>query len=472
MLAVAACLRPAAAEPPFTPLPVDSHLSKKYTKDLDGLLRRNYVRVLTTFSKTNFSVIDGRFFGLEYDLLKGYEKFLNKGKTKKELRTVFEFIAVSRDRLIPDLVGGYGDIVAANLTITPEREAIADFTTPYLTGVNEVVVTHKGVAAPAHVTDLSGREVFVRESSNYYQSLQSLNRALGKMGKKPVKIVKADEDLETEDILELVNTGAVTTTICDSHIAKIWSGVLPNIAVHSGVIVREGTKIAWMVRKDNPKLKASLNDFMSTHKKGTLKGNIFFNRYYKKNPWVKNPVSADERRKYEKYKALFQKYAKKYGFDWVVIMAMAYQESGLDNDKRSPAGAVGVMQMTPQAAKQVKMTGIRLPENNIHAGIKYLAYLRDTYFNEPQISTRDKVRFTFAAYNAGPNRVVKMREKAKKMGLSPDRWFRNVELAMLKTVGQEPVRYVSNINKYYIIYRRAFAAEEEQDRAVKKAGRG
>ena len=459
----AAFLPPAGAEEPdVTPLPVDTHLSKRYTKDLDGLLKRHYIRVLTTLSKTNFSVIDGRFFGLEYDLLREYEKFLNRGKRPDELRVVLEFIPVGRDQLIPKLVEGYGDIVAANLTVTPEREAVADFTDPYLTGIDEVVVTHRGVPAPTRITDLSGREVFVRESSNYYQSLQSLNRALAKMGMKPVKIVRADESLETEDILELVNAGAVKMTLCDSHIAALWAGVFPNIVVHDDVAVRRGTKIAWMVRKNCPKLKASLDEFLKTHRKGTAKGNILFNRYYRKNPWIRNPLSAGERRKFEKYRALFRKYAKKYGFDWVMIMAMAYQESGLDNDRRSPSGAVGVMQITPAAAKQAGVADILSPENNIRAGIRYLAYLRDTYFNEQGIHPRDKVRFTFAAYNAGPSGVMKMRKKAKAMGLDPDRWFRNVEIAALKTVGQEPVRYVSNINKYYIIYRRALEAEKQK----------
>ena len=187
------------------PLPLGSHFSKTYKDDLSGLLTRRYIRVLTAFNKTNFFLSEGRFFGFEYALLKDYEKFLNKGIKKRELRVVLEFIPCPRDRLIPALLDGYGDIAAAGLTVTAKRRANADFAKPYLTGVDEVVVTHKRVQKPRTLEDLAGRKIFVRESSSYYESLTSLNRKLLKSGKRPVQIIKADENLETEDILELVN---------------------------------------------------------------------------------------------------------------------------------------------------------------------------------------------------------------------------------------------------------------------------
>ncbi|MBN1380671.1 MAG: transporter substrate-binding domain-containing protein [Deltaproteobacteria bacterium] len=435
-------------------LPLNAHLSEAYHDDLDGLLQRRYIRVLTTLNQTNFFIFQGKMFGFEYALLKGYEKYLNKNIPRREMQVVLEFIPVSRDRLIPLLVDGYGDIAAAGLTITPEREKQVAFTRPYLTGVNEVVVTHKGGFTPQNVFDLSGKKVFVRKSSSYFQSLVALNEALRKQWKRKVKIIPADEDLETESLLEMVNSGALETTVADSHIAGIWSDLLPDIEVHEAVKLRTNSKIAWMVRKENPQLRDSLNRFLKTHKKGTLLGNIYFKRYFEDNRWLKNPADPADLKQMKKYKTLVQKYAEQYGYDWKLIMALAFQESGLDHTKKSPAGAMGLLQVLPATAKdqRINIQNVQKLENNIHAGIKYLSLLQNEYFNDTDIRPRDRIRFALASYNAGPAKIQQARRLTEKMGLNSNRWFRNVEIAVLRLIGQETVRYVSNINKYYNVY--------------------
>jgi len=452
------------------PSPLASHFRKQYTDDLDGLLAKHYIRVLTTFNKTNFYISGNKFYGFEYALIRDYEKFLNRHKKRGDLKVVVEFIPVSRDRLIPALVKGYGDIAAAGLTITPERLEKVDFTLPYLTGIDEVIVVNKNVRGIKTLPDLSGRKIFVRQSSSYYESLVSLNRKLRGEGRKPVKIIRADENLETEDILELVNAGAIRITVADSHIAGIWSRVLGNLRVLDNLKVRSGGRIAWMVRKNNPRLKENLNGFIRKHRKGTLHGNIYFERYYKNTKWITNPLTEQEDRRLRRYTALFRKYAGRYGFDWMLIMAMAFQESGLDNRKKSRAGAVGIMQVRPSTAsgKNIGIGDVHLPENNIHAGVKYLAFLRDRYFSDPGIRPRDRVRFALAAYNAGPAKIKKMRRTAGKMGLNPDRWFRNTEIAALKYIGQETVRYVSNINKYYLIFKLVFEKDRVRSNEKRK----
>jgi membrane-bound lytic murein transglycosylase MltF len=434
----------------------------RYADDLDGILTRRYIRVLTTFNRTNFFLSGAGLYGFEYSLLKDYGKYLNKSIRRRDLKVVMEFIPVSRDELLPALRDGRGDIAAAGLTITEERLGQVDFTRPYLTGIDEVVVAHKDVAGLESIKDLSGREVFVRESSSYFESLKTLNDRLRKERKKPVKILKAEETLETEDILEMVNSGAIPLTVADSHLASIWSSVLEDIRVHDALVLRQSGEIAWAVRKGNPGLKESLDTFLGTRRKGTRLGNIYFSRYFEKNRWIRNPVSEDMLRKSEKLRGLFQKYAERYAFDWTLIAAVAFQESRLNNKKRSPAGAVGIMQVRPSTArdKNVGIDNVHELENNIHAGVKYLAFIRDRYFSDEGLSESDRLRLTLAAYNAGPAKIQKVRSEAEKMGLDPDRWFRNVEISTLRHVGQEPVRYVSNINKYYILINRAFLTRE------------
>jgi membrane-bound lytic murein transglycosylase MltF len=201
------------------PSQMASHFKKQYKDDLGGLLDRRYIRVLTTFNKTNFYVSGNKLYGFEYSLLRDYERFLNKGFTRKDLKTVLEFIPVSRDRLIPLLVDGFGDIAAAGLTITPERLKEVNFTNPYLRGIDEAIVINKDVRGIKSLEDLSGRSIFVRQSSSYYESLVSLNKELMKKRLPRVRIIEAEENLETEDILEMVNSGAIDITVADIHLS-------------------------------------------------------------------------------------------------------------------------------------------------------------------------------------------------------------------------------------------------------------
>jgi membrane-bound lytic murein transglycosylase MltF len=448
--------------------PLDAHLSEADTNDLPHLLKKRYIRVLTTMNSTNFFLDGIKPLGFEYSLLKEYENFLNKGISSKDLKLTLEFIPVSRERLFSALTAGYGDIAAAGLTITPSREKDVDFTLPYITGISELLVTHSEVKSIKNLEELSGKELFVRKSSSYFASITELNNRLIKEKKKPVKVLNADENLETEDILELINSGAIKMTICDSHIADIWAKVLPNIKVHKNIVIRKGGQIAWAVRENNPELKKSLDGFIKEHRKGTLLGNIYFNRYYKNKDWVKNPLKGEYSEKVREYRPVIEKYSDKYGFDWRLIMAMAFQESGLNHGKKSNMGAVGLMQVKPSTASDpnVGIDNVNNMENNVHAAVKYLAFIRDRYFSDKDIVPRDRVRFSMAAYNAGPKKIRQAREKANEMKLDPNRWFRNVEMAVLRIVGQETVKYVSNINKYYVIYNTAFEIEETKEQLM------
>lgn len=475
LVALTACSRQDGDEKPGGPAektlihPLDAHLDEKYTDDLPGLLERRHIRVLTAFNRTNFFISDGRFYGFEYSLLRDYEKHLNRGLSRRDLKVTLEFIPVARGRLVQALNEGLGDIAAAGLTITPSRLEKVEFTRPYLDDVDEVVVAHDSVKGISSVEDLSGRRVYVRKSSSYHESLVSLNERLASRGLAPVRIVPVGETLETEDILELVNSGALGITVSDDHIAGIWSDVFEHIRVLEGVKLREGARVAWMVRKDNPELKKSLDGFLRKRRPGTLLGNIYFNRYFKDSKWIENPFAVKRTDSQDKAVELIRKYSDEYGFDWMFVLALAYQESGLEHKKRSRAGAVGIMQVrsSTSGGPAVGIDDISSLENNVHAGVKYLAYLRDHYYDDPEISERDRIRFALAAYNAGPTRVARMRARARKMGLDPDRWFRNVEIAALRMVGRETVRYVSNINKYYVAYRLHYQSEKSRSREMK-----
>jgi membrane-bound lytic murein transglycosylase MltF len=382
----------------------------------------------------------------------------------KNLKFHVVFIPVTRDELIPSLLNGLGDIAVANLTITTQRQKQVDFSDPFLTGVKELLVTGPSAPSIKSIDDLSGKDIHVRRSSSYYESLIRLNTSFKKAGKSQMKLVLADETFEDEDLLEMVNAGLVPMMVMDSHKAQFWKQIFDNITVHQDIAVRAGGEIAWAFRKNSPKLKAAVNDFVKGHKKGTMLGNMLFKRYLKNTKYVKNALSEKELKKYESMVNLFKKYAGEYGFNYLMISAQAYQESGLDHSKRSPSGAVGVMQLLPTTAKDpnINIPDIEKLENNIHAGTKYLRFIIDRYYKDEPMDEVNKMLFAFASYNAGPARINELRKKTSAMGLDPNVWFNNVEVAAAKSIGRETVQYVSNIYKYYISYQMILVQAEKK----------
>ncbi len=451
-----------AAESPGAPL--NRLLATRFTGDLPAMRKRALVRVLVTYNRSNYFLDGARAHGFEYELMEQFRNYLNRKRKKGGLGIHFIYIPTPFSRLIGDLNAGKGDIIAAGMTITPERQRQVAFSDPYLTGVAEILVAGPD-AEPLHsVDDLAGRQVYLLRGSSYVRHLQRLNGTLVKRGLAPAVVREVDENLQTEDLLELASAGVIEYTVADDHLARLWKDALPRLRLYPEIRINSDGRIAWAVRKGNPELLKQLNRFVARHRKGSLLGNILFRRYYQKNAWVKNPKRGKERQRFERMKQYFQRYGKAYGFDWLKIAAIAYQESELQQSRRSPVGAIGVMQIKRSTAKDkhVAIDHIERLENNIHAGVKYLAFLRDRYFSDPSIAADDRTYFAFAAYNAGPAKVQRMRDLARKMGLDPDRWFGNVEMAALRLVGQETVRYVRNILKYYTAYRIAFTSMEKR----------
>jgi membrane-bound lytic murein transglycosylase MltF len=335
--------------------------------------------------------------------------------------------------------------------------------------VNEIVVTGPGSPPIQSVDDLSGKEVFVRLSSSYFQSLWSLNQAFAAAGKAPVRVKAAADSLDDEDILEMLNAGLIELALVDSHKAEFWAQIFPDLRLHPGAAVRSGGEIAWAFRKQSPQLRAALDDFARRHGKGTKFGNAKFREYLRSTKYVRNATSQAELAKLLRTLHFFQKYATRYEFDWLMLAAQGYQESRLDQGAKSAVGAVGVMQVMPATGKEMAVGNIQEVEANIHAGTKYLRFLLERYFPDAHFGPLDRNLFAFAAYNAGPARVARLRRVAEKRGLDPDVWFNNVELVAAERVGQETVRYVKNIHKYYIAYQLIVEAQTERERARREA---
>jgi len=446
-----------------------SEITKPWTGDLDGMTERRLIRVLTAFSKTQYFIDRGTPRGTAYDQGRLLEDELNKTLASGHMKLQVQFIPLSRDELIPGLLEGKGDIVMADLTMTPERQKVVDFVDPWIAGVDEIVVTRPGGPDIATVDDLSGKEVFVRESSSYYQSLLKLNTRLTSEGKAPVTLTPAPEELEDEDLMEMANAGLVDILVVDNHKAWFWQRVWPAMKLHPTVTVRSGGEIAWAIRKNSPQLKTALNRFLSTNGRNSLNARMIVRRYLLNTQYVKSAAADAARKRFISLVALFRKYGAQYDMDWMLMAAQGYQESRLDHSARSHVGAIGVMQVMPATGAELGVGDIKQLEPNIHAGVKYVRTVVDRYYKNEPMDDLNKVLFAFAAYNAGPGRVRQLRREATARGLDPNVWFNNVERIAAERIGRETVTYVSNIYKYYVTYL-LIQGEYIQRRQLKKTG--
>jgi membrane-bound lytic murein transglycosylase MltF len=318
----------------------------------------------------------------------------------------------------------------------------------------------------ASLDELSGRQVLLRPSSSYAEHVRLLNARFAKAGRPPLDILEAPETLEDGDVLEMVSAGLAPATVVNDFIADLYTQVFPNLRKHSD-IASPPQQIAWALRKGSPKLAAALNAFVKGHGQGTLAGNVLINRYLKTTRWVKNAAADEDRKRFLSMIDLFRKYGERYQLDYLLMAAQGYQESGLDQSKRSRVGAIGVMQVMPATArdKAVNIPDIEKLESNIHAGIKYNRWVIDNFYADPGMRPLDRMLFAFASYNAGPGRIAGLRREAKAQGLDPDRWFNNVELVAAKQIGRETVTYVANIYKYYLAYQLLLRSREAREQA-------
>lgn len=435
------------------------HIMQPQKGDLPDMINRRAIRVLTTYSKTFFFIDKGTQRGATHDLFIALEKDLNSRLAKekklkqKHLKVRIVFIPVTRDNLFKALNEGKGDIAAANLTITSSRQEQVAFTTPLYSDVKELLVSGTSSPDGKNLEQLSGKTVFVRRSSSYYESLQELNARFAKASLPPVILQEAPEALEDEDLLEMLNAGLIPLIVVDRHKALFWKQVFPKIQVHENIVLRDGGSIAWAVRKDNPQLLAELNNFVKHNRQGSTLGNTILLRYLKSATYVKNAAANRERAKFLQMVEIFRKYGERYDVDWLLMAAQGYQESRLNQSVRSHVGAIGVMQVMPATGKELKVGDIKKIDPNIHAGVKYMRWMIDHYYGDQPMTPLDKALFSFASYNAGPARIARLRTETQKRGFDPNIWFGNVENLAAEKIGAETVTYVSNIYKYYIAYR-------------------
>lgn len=443
--------------------PTYSETWAAWSGDLDGMIERRMIRVVTTFGGYLYYYDNGAPRGVTWELANRLENTINKRLGNRNIRVFVVVIPLSRDQLIPALMQGHADIIAADLTMTDLRAEQVAFSRPLLKDINEVIVTGPNIDDITTIADLAKKRIHVRPSSSYYEHLQRMSQTMRDNQLKPPKIIELDELLESEDILDMISSGMIDITVMDDYKARFWAEAFPSVTVRDDLVINEGGSVAWMVRKDSSKLLAELNTFLRQFGRGTLIGNDTYNRYLSDANALRCSSTAADNDSLGIVADAFQKHGEQYDYDWLQLAAQGFQESKLRQDRRSTAGAVGIMQIKPSTAADpnVGIDDITTINGNVHAGTKYMRFLADRYFTDETIKPVDQWLLSLAAYNAGPARVINLRNEAADNGYDPNVWFDHVEIIAAKRIGRETVNYVSNIFKYYTGYQMAAANVSE-----------
>ena len=421
--------------------------------DLTEIKRHGVLRIVTRNNAATFFLWRGEQMGFEFELLREFAR-------RHDLH-VEVVIAPQHASLFEMLVRGAGDVAAASLPfdIPPRTEDVA-MTRPF-NYVYDYLVTRHDDDSVLGIEDLAGRAVTVRPSSAHWHTLERFRDAGLKLD-----IAPAPEDAETETLIAAVGEGRIDLTMAASHVLDIELGYRTD--VRKAFSLRGPVALGWAVRRDNSELLAALNEFLGKEYRG-LFFNVVYQKYFENTTRMQlhrkgrvDHANADSLSPYDEFA---QREAAKHHFDWRLIVAQMYQESRFNPKARSPAGALGLMQMLPRTAKEFGVRKLRDPAQSVRAGVAYLAWLHSRF--EPELTVKDRIWFALAAYNAGFGHVTDARKLAGgELDLDPDRWFDNVEVAMRllskrsyyrKTThgyvrGREVVKYMREIRERYRSY--------------------
>lgn len=430
-------------------------LGKPEYGDLDSMIARRRIRALVPYTHLYYYVNGRERRGIAFEALNRLEKDINDQLHFNPPKVRVLFIPVNRTQVIPLLRDGYGDIAYAGLTITEERKKLVDFSEPTITGLKEIIVGSKASPRLTTLADLSGKDLYLHPGSSYEVAALKLSDSLEQLGLPAINIKRVDPYLEVEDIMQLLQSGTIPYSATVEDVARLWTKVMDSLVLYDQMPLSKNVSYGMVIRKGSPKLKAATDKFVKKHAKGTVFGNTLYNRYVKSTKLLPNMHNKKTVAQVRALRVTFQKYADKYRLDWLLLAAQGYQESQLKQEAVSPVGAIGIMQVMPATAagRPLYIKNIHNVDNNVHAGVKYMRFLIDEYFQGPEIDTLNCHLFALAAYNCGPGRVAQLRRKAKAKGLNENLWFNNVEIIAAQEIGRETVQYVSNIYKFYASYR-------------------
>lgn len=446
----------------------------------EDIKERDTLRVITAYNSFSYFIYRGTPMGYEYELVQRLADYLDL-----ELKII---IAEDLDDVFKLLNKGKGDLIAYNLTVTMDRKKKVKFT-DYHTTTQQVLVQKKpdnwrkmkihqiNNALIRNQINLIDKTIHVRENTSYFKRIHNLSEEIG--GK--IDIDTMPGNMQTEDIIKMVADNKIQYTIADKNIALINKNYYRDLDIKTPVSFPQ--QISWAVRKNNPVLLDTINAWIKQMKKKT-DYYVIYNKYFKNiRAYTKRRSSefySKEGGKISKYDDIIKQYADKIKWDWRILASLIYQESQFKPTRKSWAGAVGLMQLMPETARDMGITNLTDPENSIKAGTKYLKQLQNFWIKRTADSS-EALKFALASYNVGKGHLLDARRLCRKYGKNPEIWNDNVaKYILLKSEpkyyndevvkygycrGKEPFNYVKNILSRYETYKQVIENKKEPETA-------
>lgn len=418
-----------------------------YDYSLEKIIKRGKLIVLTDNNANSYYLYREAPMGFEYELAKAFADYLGVGI---EVRTP------GWNKLFKSLLAGKGDLIAAGIAITPEREALCAFSDSYMP-VQQQVILNKSNNIIKTIDGLAGYTIHVRQGTAYEKRLKTLQSQGLRL------TILSHMDITTEELIQLVAARQIPVTIANSNIALLNRRYYPDIKI--AFPIGDEQHLAWAVRKKDINLLNEINRFLKTAgKNGTLKK--IYNRYYASvNDFDYVDLKKFHRRlktRLPEFRDIIEQEADKYGFDWRLIAAVIYQESHFNPFATSHTGVKGIMQLTELTADELGVDDRFDAAESIRGGVRYLAKMRGRfgYIKDPLT----RLQFMLASYNIGYGHVLDAQKLAREMGLDENAWQdMKTVLPLLRNKkyyaatdygyarGNEAVRYVQRVMLYYDI---------------------
>ncbi len=448
------------------------HVRKVVLRDLEQIRQDGVLRLATRNNETNYFLFKGSQMGFEFDIL---QKFAKKNGLLIEVVP-----SNSWEAMVELLDSGQVDVIGAGITPSLAREAVADFSIPYRE-TTQVAVFSEEVEKIERPEELFTHEIHVRDHSPALDAIRQLEIRFGKKA----DLTLLPETLEEAEVLQQVASGEINVTVADRSVAELETASTQGLRVGPAIGETKGT--AFALRQNAPELKKALDAFLTRILRRKWYA-IIERRYYADRGRLTRQRSHNQftlsSGRLSRWDDLFRKYAERYDFDWRLIAALAWHESRFDPSSKSWAGAKGIMQIMPIAAKDLKMNCFASNEANIHCGVRFLSRLRSQFLH---LGEEERIKFALAAFNAGAGHVRDARVLCLDYKLNPMIWENNVEQALLHLMswhyyrqyrsgycdGRQTVNYVNGILTLYRTYQQTVPlTPETEEEAVSEDGKG
>lgn len=422
------------------------------------------LNVGTLYSPTGFFILKGDTMGYDYDRICDFARSHGIALRFQVARSMPALLEMLKKRDV--------DVLACEIPVTAEYKSQV----LHCGAVNEtyqVLVQHSGPDAILDVTQLIGHDVYVEKGSKYESRLRNLDNEVG--GGINIHTVEGEEALPTE-LIQRVSRREIDFTIVDSDIAQMNLTYYDSINIQLRVGFEQ--RSSWAVSKRDQWLADSINEWAASvnaqeYSKQALKHYFEMNRGPKPDSVKVDTPAVTPPGGISPYDQVFKQYAQEIGWDWRLLAAIAFAESGFDPNATSWMGARGLMQVMPKTARSFGVENeddLANPEVSVRVASKILKELDGIMRN--RTGPEDRIKFVLAAYNAGSGHVTDAIALAAKYELDPRVWAENVEQAMLWKMdpeyyndsvcsngycrGTEPVDYVVKVLNCYEDYQKNY----------------